>query len=226
MQSASANMNDTTAPEPEPTEPNVAQLQNALAAANNEIASLQKSLEDQQQVQNAYDDALGGLMSRIRTWREEQQQYISSLHRHYVDIVQQSRQETMDAQLTHQAWQAGLQRVSQGVRESLKAREEEGAPWKKRIAALKSENKLLRKKVGWEPPVDSDSESDDDEVNEEEKLRQKLRPTKAPEENRAVQAERDAVDQEMRDSQEKLRREMGQQGQGQGQGPQPPAQGL
>lgn len=41
---------------------------------------------------------------------------------------------------------------------ALQSREEEGMPYKRRIAALKEENRVLRAKVGWDPPVDSDDE--------------------------------------------------------------------
>jgi hypothetical protein len=34
-------------------------------------------------------------------------------------------------------------------------------PWKRRIAALKEENRILRAKVGWDPPVDSDDEGEE-----------------------------------------------------------------
>jgi hypothetical protein len=47
----------------------------------------------------------------------------------------------------------------------MRAREEEGMPWKRRIAALKEENRILRAKVGWDPPVDSDEEEQEEPVN-------------------------------------------------------------
>lgn len=218
MQSPHTDTDCSAAPEPEPSDPSVPQLQNALAAANNRIASLEKTYQDQIRVQHAYEESLAEATDRIRNYCFEQQNYITSMHQYYVKLIQQSRQETMDAQLTHQAWQAGLQRVSEGVRESLKAREEEGAPWRKRIAALKSENRLLRKKVGWEPPVESESESEEEDGKEEEKMRERLRPVQGIEERRALNAEREAIVQGLRESQEKLRRETGQQGQVQGQG--------
>lgn len=65
----------------------------------------------------------------------------------------------MQTQLTHQAWQASLSKVSEYVRLALHEREEDGLPYKRRIAALKEENRLLRAKVGWDPP----SEDEDDE---------------------------------------------------------------
>lgn len=46
------------------------------------------------------------------------------------------------------------------MRSALKSREDEGLPYKRRIAALKEENRILRAKVGWDPPVDSDDEEE------------------------------------------------------------------
>lgn len=36
-------------------------------------------------------------------------------------------------------------------------------PYKRRIAALKEENRVLRKMVGWDAPVDSEDEEELDE---------------------------------------------------------------
>ena len=49
------------------------------------------------------------------------------------------------------------------MRAAYKAREEEGMPYKAKIAALKEENRILRLKAGWEPLVDSDEDEWDEE---------------------------------------------------------------
>ena len=71
--------------------------------------------------------------------------------------------------MTHQEWQAALLNHSGTVREAFKAREEEGRPYRARIAALKEENRILRLQVGWDPPVDSEEDEwDEEEVGLEE----------------------------------------------------------
>ena len=100
----------------------------------------------------------------MRQYCFEQQNHIVALHQNYQQALAQSRSETMEAQLTHQGWQASLQRLSEGVRAALKAREEEGMPYKRRIAALKEENRVLRAKAGWEPLQDSEDEDSDEIV--------------------------------------------------------------
>jgi len=39
-----------------------------------------------------------------------------------------------------------------------KEKSEESLPYRKKIAALKEENRLLRAKAGWDPPSDSEDE--------------------------------------------------------------------
>lgn len=89
-----------------------------------------------------------------------------ALHQHYTQLLAQSRSETVEAQLTHQAWQAALQRLSEGVRSALKSSEEEKLPEKKRIAALREENRVLRAMVGWQPPTPDSDDEDAGEVEE------------------------------------------------------------
>ena len=56
----------------------------------------------------------------------------------------------MQAQLVHQEWQAGLGRLSRGLRDAHAELATGGQKEKRRIAALKEENRVLRKMVGWE----------------------------------------------------------------------------
>ena len=64
----------------------------------------------------------------------------------------------MQTQLTHQAWQASLTRVSECVRLALRERSDDVLPYRRRIAALKEENRLLRAKAGWDPASDSEED--------------------------------------------------------------------
>ncbi|WPH02570.1 Hypothetical protein R9X50_00543500 [Acrodontium crateriforme] len=143
------------------SKPTYFQLETALANSQTRNGSLERTYQDQLRLQQLYEDTLSEATERIRQYCFEQQQHVIALHQHYTSLLSQSRNETIEAQLTHQAWQAGLQRVSEGMRQALVSREEEGRPWKKRIAALKEENRILRAKVGWDPPVDSEDESDE-----------------------------------------------------------------
>lgn len=166
-------------------------------------------------MQQQYEEALAEATDRIRQYAFEQQNYIASMQQSYVNIISQHRTEIGEVQRTHHEWQASLGRLNENLRLSLKAREEEGMPWKKRIAALKSENALLRKKAGWEPMPESEDEEDGEEQDELGlSLGERLRPQVGVEQSRALQVEREAVLSGLRESQERLRREGGVQGQG------------
>ncbi|KAI4748173.1 hypothetical protein E4T50_01589 [Aureobasidium sp. EXF-12298] len=90
-----------------------------------------------------------------------------ALHAHYNSLLETSRNETIQAQLTHQAWQASLLRLSENLRLAQSAHEEGTLPYRRRIAALKEENRILRAKAGWEPASDSENSDDEDDVFDE-----------------------------------------------------------
>jgi hypothetical protein len=56
--------------------------------------------------------------------------------------------------------------VSEGVRKAMKEREEEVEPWRKKVAALREENRVLRAKVGWQPVKETEDEEDGFAVDE------------------------------------------------------------
>ncbi|KAI5208906.1 hypothetical protein E4T38_02623 [Aureobasidium subglaciale] len=89
---------------------------------------------------------------------------VLALHAHYNSLLETSRNETIQAQLTHQAWQASLMRLSEYLRLAQRAHEEGALPYRRRIAALKEENRILRAKAGWEPASESEHSDDEDDV--------------------------------------------------------------
>ena len=93
--------------------------------------------------------------------------YILALHAHYNSLLETSRNETIQAQLTHQSWQASLLRLAENLRLAHSAHEEGSLPYRRRIAALKEENRILRAKAGWEPASDSENSEDEDDVFDE-----------------------------------------------------------
>nr|POE75581.1 hypothetical protein CFP56_53693 [Quercus suber] len=144
------------------SEPTNLQLQTALAQAHQHIASLERASQHQQLIQQQYDEALQETTQQIRHYCFEQQQHTIALHQHYTTLLSQSRNETLEAQLKHQAWQASLTRLNGDLRAAVTAREEEGRPWRRRVAALREENRILRQKVGWEPLPRSDDEEEEE----------------------------------------------------------------
>lgn len=49
------------------------------------------------------------------------------------------------------------------MRLAYKEKSEQSLPYLRKIAALKEENRLLRQKVGWDPPSDSSGDEDEGE---------------------------------------------------------------
>lgn len=159
------NVSDfTTAHEEESTDqPTVMQLQTQLADANRQIEDLKETFKQQKAIEKEYTENLDNIKKWVREFKEGQDKYLQTAAKHWASEVEDARRETMEAQLTHQTWQSRLQRLDEGISEAFKAREMEGMPYRKRIAALKEENRILRLKVGWEPPEDSDEDDWDEE---------------------------------------------------------------
>lgn len=154
---------------PDESSPTMIQLYQEVDLAHSRIVDLENTYAEQVSLQEQYKETLAQVTQLIQSYHENVQKHAAALHKHYGDLLQQSRQETIEAQMTHQEWQAGLKRYSETVREAFRAREEEGRPYKARIAALKEENRMLRLEVGWDPPVDSDEDEwDEEEVMPEE----------------------------------------------------------
>ncbi|KAK1065351.1 hypothetical protein LTR74_008027 [Friedmanniomyces endolithicus] len=145
----------------DPTRPTTTALQTALSAAHTRISHLETSLRTHETLQTLYEATLSDATAHIRSYIYSQQSYILSLHRHYTELLQQAREEVVEAQLVHQGWQEGLGRLSGLVRGAYGARGEERRPWVGRVRGLREENRVLRGMVGWEVREgDSDGEEE------------------------------------------------------------------
>ncbi|KAK1819911.1 hypothetical protein LTR12_005633 [Friedmanniomyces endolithicus] len=145
----------------DPTRPTTTALQTALSAAHTRISHLETSLRTHETLQTLYEATLSDATAHIRSYIYSQQSYILSLHRHYTELLQQAREEVVEAQLVHQGWQEGLGRLSGLVRGAYGAREEERRPWVGRVRGLREENRVLRGMVGWEVR-EGDSEEEEE----------------------------------------------------------------
>ncbi|KAK3628443.1 hypothetical protein LTR56_018598 [Elasticomyces elasticus] len=138
--------------------PTLTALQTQLSASHSRISSLESQLRSQETLQTLYESTLTDATDRIRQYCFSQQSYITSLHSHYLGLLEQSREEVVEAQLVHQGWQEGLGRLSGMVREALRSSEEAGLPWVGEVRGLREENRRLRKMVGWSEPEPSSEE--------------------------------------------------------------------
>lgn len=156
-------MTNPIAADTDPNAPTITSLQRSLDAANNRIAAYEKSAEEHNRLQGLYEDTLTEATERIRNYVFQQNDYITSIHKHYTNLLQESRGETVQAQQIHQDWQRGLSKLNEELRRAVKSREDQKLPFTRKVAALKEENRVLRGLAGWEPAED-DSSDDEEEV--------------------------------------------------------------
>lgn len=145
--------------------PTITGLQRELDSAKAHIETLEAHNGEHLRLQSQYEDVLTEAVDRTRNYVFQQNEYIVSLHQHYIQLLQDSRKETISAQLIHQGWQASLSRLDTELKNAIKAREQEKDPFRRRIAMLKEENRVMREKLGWEKIVhDSDEEDEESET--------------------------------------------------------------
>ncbi|KAK4984452.1 hypothetical protein LTR50_006576 [Elasticomyces elasticus] len=141
--------------------PDVQALQNALDESNNRIQDLLAFQQSQAEQIEDHQRTLQGVTEKIRNYSFEHTNTTIALHAHYQSLLTTSRAETLQLQLQHQGWQAALSRAAEYARLALRERSEDVLPYRRKIARLKDENAILRRKVGWTDIGDSDEEVDE-----------------------------------------------------------------
>ncbi|KAG9685272.1 hypothetical protein KCU95_g12471, partial [Aureobasidium melanogenum] len=144
-----------------------AALQAQLSDALSRITELETECKEANEVIDYAEEIVEKFKLQVREYAHSHQSATIALHAHYNSLLETSRNETIQAQLTHQAWQASLLRLSENLRLAQSAHEEGTLPYRRRIAALKEENRILRAKAGWEPASDSENSDDEDDVFDE-----------------------------------------------------------
>lgn len=145
----------------DPSQPTSSQLQTALSTAHLRITSLESTHQELLRLQSMYEDAFTDATQRIRSYCYSQQQHNIQLHQHYTQLLNESRRETVEAQIVHQEWQARLQGLSESLRVTMREREEERLSDKGVIAGLREENRVLRKIAGWQPAPEEDNDGEE-----------------------------------------------------------------
>ena len=143
----------------------IAHLTNKLTSAHTQISSLQSNLAHTHSLLCTYEASLGDVTARVRQHAYDNQNHIISIHAHYNALLEQSRNETIQAQLIHQEWQSRLLGLSKNLRAAQRALSDGEHKHMRKIHGLKSENAVLRRLAGWEEAeeTDDDESSSDDE---------------------------------------------------------------
>ncbi|OAG09580.1 uncharacterized protein CC84DRAFT_1193345 [Paraphaeosphaeria sporulosa] len=139
----------------------VTQLQSSLHNAQSRISTLTSQNSTLATLLTDYENALTLLLDKLRPYAYTQTQAILSLHKHYQGLLEQERATSMQLRLEHSEWQAGLGRVAEYARGSLKAQGESERGLRSEIKGLKEENRVLRRLAGWEEKPDDSSDEEE-----------------------------------------------------------------
>ncbi|THY93230.1 hypothetical protein D6C92_05462 [Aureobasidium pullulans] len=159
--------NASHAPQHAPSDVDTSAIQAQLSDALSRITELEAECKDANEVIDYAEEIVEKFKQQVQEYSRSHQSATIALHAHYNSLLETSRNETIQAQLTHQAWQASLLRLSEYLRLAQRAHEEGSLPYRRRIAALKEENRILRAKAGWEPASESEGSDDEDDVFDE-----------------------------------------------------------
>ncbi|THX00350.1 hypothetical protein D6D13_09583 [Aureobasidium pullulans] len=159
--------NASQAPQHAPSDVDASAIQAQLSDALSRITELEAECKDANEVIDYAEEIVEKFKQQVQEYSRSHQSATIALHAHYNSLLETSRNETIQAQLTHQAWQASLLRLSEYLRLAQRAHEEGSLPYRRRIAALKEENRILRAKAGWEPASESEGSDDEDDVFDE-----------------------------------------------------------
>ncbi len=164
-------------------------METQLSTARRKIAALETGYAKSQNLVTEYENALALVLDKLRPYAYQHTQAIIALHKHYKNLLEQERQTSLTLRIQHSEWQAGLSRAAEYARLALREHSNSTLPYIRKIAGLKTENRVLRSLCGWE----SASDSSDDEAEKERKKAKKRASRTAntnPENNGAVEAER------------------------------------
>ena len=141
----------------------LAAAQAQLGAAQRRIGALETGYGDMNALLSDYENAIGITLERLRPYAYQHTQAIIALHAHYNSLLDAERTANLHLRLEYQKWQAGLGRVANYARLALRSDNEGTLPYLRKIAALKTENRVLRSLAGWESP---DDESGDEMIDQ------------------------------------------------------------
>ncbi|KAF2462262.1 hypothetical protein BDY21DRAFT_389841 [Lineolata rhizophorae] len=133
------------------TQAQLSTAQRDLGAMHAHVAALQSLVAD-------YENALALTLDKLRPFAHAHTQALLATHAHYHSLLEQERQANLDLRVEHAEWQAGLGRVAKWARLAMREAQEGNAGWERRWREVRTENRVLRRLVGWEEGEDSEEE--------------------------------------------------------------------
>ncbi|KAI9720530.1 MAG: hypothetical protein M1828_005614 [Chrysothrix sp. TS-e1954] len=134
------------------------ELQNRLHASQRQNAQLAHENDSTTKILVDYENSLAGLMDKLRYYAYEHTVALVATHKHYNALIEQEREANVQLRVEHGQWQQGLGRATEFARRALRERTEETSGLEAGLKEVKSENRVLRRLVGWRVEDDSDDE--------------------------------------------------------------------
>jgi hypothetical protein len=144
----------------------IARLQNDLSSSNNKIEDLSSFVGKLQGLNQDYESALSHLMDKVRPFAQQHSQALLSQKAHYLRLIEEERNQNLELRLEQTRWQESASRINENLKEAMKALTEAELPYIRKIAALKADNKSLRRICGVPLMDDSDEDDEEDEIKE------------------------------------------------------------
>ncbi|RDI83445.1 hypothetical protein Vi05172_g6586 [Venturia inaequalis] len=144
----------------------IVRLQNELSSSNNKIDDLNSYVGKLQGLNQDYEAALSHLMDKVRPFAQQHSQALLSQKAHYLRLIEEERNQNLELRLEQTRFQESASRINDNLKEAMKALTEAELPYIRKIAALKADNKALRRICGVPLMDDSDDDGEEEEIVE------------------------------------------------------------
>jgi hypothetical protein len=114
-----------------------------------------------------HEHALTTLVGKLRPFASSHLEALHAQRAHYTALLDAERTANLELRIEIARSQEGLGRALSHARRALNAQNEQSGPWKRKMAALKAENRVLRGVCGL-PELEVESEDGDSSSGDEE----------------------------------------------------------
>lgn len=105
-------------------------------------------------------------MDKVRPFAQQHSQALLSQKAHYLRLIEEERNQNLELRLEQTRFQESASRINDNLKEAMKALTEAELPYIRKIAALKADNKALRRICGVPLMDDSDDDGEEEEIVE------------------------------------------------------------
>ncbi|KIW00303.1 hypothetical protein, variant [Verruconis gallopava] len=139
----------------------VARLQHELLSAHSKIEDLTATITTLQNLNTDYENAISHTLDKLRPFTQSHAQALLAQKAHYLNLLEQERHQNLELRMEQSRWQQKAKEVKDMLVEAMKLQSQSEIGYVKKIAALKADNRSLRRICGVPLMDDSDDDSDD-----------------------------------------------------------------